>query len=44
MLGRILEVWWRLLLPDNVEMLTCIKDEELGARREQHDAVNPELE
>jgi hypothetical protein len=25
-------------------MLTCIKDWELGARREQHEAEDPELE
>jgi hypothetical protein len=32
------------VLPENVEMLTCIKDWELGARREQHEAEDPELE
>jgi hypothetical protein len=31
-------------LPENVEMLTCIKDWEQGARREQHEAEDPELE
>jgi hypothetical protein len=36
LLGKILEERWRRLLPENVEMLTCIKDWELGARREQH--------
>jgi hypothetical protein len=34
---------WRLL-PDHVEMLTCIKDWELGSRREQHEAEDPGLE
>jgi hypothetical protein len=34
--GRILEERQRRLLPENVEMLTCIKNWELGARREQH--------
>ncbi|XP_066358138.1 zinc finger BED domain-containing protein RICESLEEPER 2-like [Miscanthus floridulus] len=42
--GRILEERRRRLLPENVEMLTCIKDWELGARREQHEAEDPELE
>ena len=32
--GRILEERRRHLSPENVEMLTCIKDWELGARRE----------
>jgi hypothetical protein len=31
-------------LPENVEMLTCIKDWVLGARREQHAVDNLELE
>jgi hypothetical protein len=34
--GRILEERQQRLLPENVEMLTCIKNWELGARREQH--------
>jgi hypothetical protein len=34
--GRILDDRRRRLLPEHVEMLTCIKDWELGARREQH--------
>ena len=42
--GRILEDRRRRLSPENVEMLTCIKDWELGARREQHDAEVTELE
>jgi hypothetical protein len=29
---------------ENVEMLTCIKDWELEARREQHEAEDPKLE
>ena len=36
--SRILEDRRRRLSPENVEMLTCIKDWELGARREQHEA------
>jgi hypothetical protein len=32
------------LLPEHVEMLTCIKDWELGDRRLQHDVDNQELE
>jgi len=31
-------------LPETVEMLTCIKDWELGDRREQHSVDNPDLE
>ena len=42
--GRILEDRRRRLSPENVEMLTCIKDWELGARREQHKAEDTELE
>jgi hypothetical protein len=42
--GRILEEQRRRLLPKNVEMLTCIKDWEQGARREQHEAEDLELE
>ena len=42
--GRILEERRRLLSPENVEMLTCIKDLELRARREQHEAEDTELE
>ena len=43
MSGRILKERRRRLLSENVEMLACIKDCELGAKREQHDADNPEL-
>ena len=42
--GRILEERWRRLSLENLEMLTCIKDWELGARREQHEAEDTELE
>jgi hypothetical protein len=42
--GRILEERRRRSLLENVEMLTCIKDWELGARREQHAVNGPELE
>jgi len=42
--GRILEERRRRLLPENVEMLTCIKDWELGTRREQHAVDSPELD
>ena len=42
--GRILEERRRRLSPKNLEKLTCIKGQELGARREQHDAVDTELE
>jgi hypothetical protein len=31
-------------LAENVKMLTCIKDWELGVRREHHAADSPELE
>ena len=31
-------------MPKNVEMLTCLKDWELGEKREQHVVDNPELE
>jgi hypothetical protein len=44
LLGRILEERRRHLLLENVEMLTCIKDWVLGARREQHAVDSPELE
>jgi ribosomal protein L4 len=43
--GRIIEEWCRRLLPETVEMLTCLKDWELGEKREQHSASdNKELE
>jgi len=42
--GRRIEERRRRLLPETVEMLTCIKDWELGDRREQHSVDNPDLE
>ena len=42
--SRILEDQRRRLLPEHVEMLTCIKDWEQGARREQHTPEDLELE
>lgn len=42
--GRILEERRRRLTAENVEMLTCVKDWEQGARREQHDVDNQDLE
>jgi hypothetical protein len=42
--GKILEERRRRLLPENVEMLTYIKDWKLGARRKQHEAEDPKLE
>ena len=42
--GRIIEERQRRLLPENVEMLTSLKDWELGEKREQHAVDNPELE
>jgi len=43
--GRIIEEWRRRLLPETIEMLTCLKDWELGEKREQHAAAdNKELE
>ena len=44
MTGRIIEEWQRNQKTEMVEMLTCIKDWELGARREQHEAEDTELE
>ena len=44
MTGRILDERRRCLSPENVEMLTCIKDLELRTRREQHEAEDTELE
>ena len=40
----IIEEWRRCLLPETVEMLTCLKDWELGEKREQHAVNNKELE
>ena len=42
--SRILEDRRRRLLPEHVEMLTCIKDWEQGAAREQHKAQDFDLE
>ncbi|XP_066311030.1 zinc finger BED domain-containing protein RICESLEEPER 2-like [Miscanthus floridulus] len=42
--SRILEDRRRRLLPEHVEMLTCIKDWEQGARREQHTPEDLDLE
>jgi hypothetical protein len=42
--GRIIEEQRRCLLPEIVEMLTSIKDWELGERREQHSMHNQDLE
>ena len=44
MTGRIIEERRRRLLPETVEMLTSIKDWELGEKRLQHDVDNQELE
>ena len=43
-ISRILEDRRRRLLPEHVEMLTCIKDWEQGAAREQHKAQDFDLE
>ena len=40
MSGRIIEERHRCLLPETVEMLTCLKDWELGEKREQHAAAD----
>ena len=43
--GRIIEERRRCLLTETVEMLTCLKDRELGEKKEQHAATdNKELE
>ena len=42
--GRIIEERRRRLLPETVEMLASIKDQELGEKRLQHDVNNQELE
>ena len=45
LLGRIIEERRRRLLLETIEMLTCLKDWELGEKREQHAATdNKELE
>jgi hypothetical protein len=41
--GRILEERRRRLLPEHVEMLTCIKDWDQARRKEQHTVVDKEL-
>jgi hypothetical protein len=35
--GKVIEEWCQRLLPHTVEMLTCIKDWELGYARAQHE-------
>ena len=42
--SRIFEDQRRCLLPEHVEMLTCIKDWEQDARREQHTPEDLDLE
>ena len=43
--GRIIEERRRRLLPETIEMLTCLKDWKLGEKREHHAAAdNNELE
>jgi hypothetical protein len=42
--SRILEDRRRRLLPEHVEMLTCMKDWEQGVRREQHAPEDVDLE
>lgn len=42
--GRTIEERRRRLLPEHIEMLTCLKDWELADRRLQHDVENKELE
>ena len=44
LIGRIIEERRRRLSPETVEMLTCLKDWELGEKREQHAVDNQELE
>ena len=44
LIGRIIEERRRHLSPEIMEMLTCIKDWELGEKREQHAIDNQELE
>jgi hypothetical protein len=43
LIGRILKEWCRRLLPEHVEMLTCIKDWDQARRKEQHTVVDKEL-
>ena len=42
--GRIIEERHRLLAPEMVEMLSCIKDWEAGDARAQHSMEDKELE
>jgi hypothetical protein len=42
--SRILEDRRRRLLPEHLEMLTCMKDWEQGVRREEHAVEDPNLE
>jgi len=42
--GRIIEERRQLLLPKTIEMLTYLKDWELGEKREQHAVDNKEME
>ena len=42
--GRIIEEWRQRLSLETVEMLTCLKDWELGEKRERHAIDNQELE
>jgi hypothetical protein len=42
--ARILEDRRRRLLPEHVEMLTCLKDWDLAARKEQHAPEDTDLE
>ena len=44
LIGRILEEPRWCLSPETVEMLTCLKDWELGEKREQHVVDNQDLE
>jgi hypothetical protein len=40
LIGRIIEERRRRLAPKTVEMLACLKDGELGEKREQHEAAD----
>jgi hypothetical protein len=42
--GRVIEEWRRWLLPHTVEMLTCVKDWELGDARAQHEVEKGMME
>ena len=43
LVGRVIEERRRSLTSDMVEMLSCSKDWELGAARQQHEVENEEL-